>query len=68
MQKNLCQRWQWPFKVYLKDSIQQNLRWVKSSANHWVLASGHGTGQCFTFLIRSHLLFAVFLFPFTTAE
>jgi hypothetical protein len=34
-----------------KGSVQQTLRWVKSSANCWVLASDRDAGQYFAFLI-----------------
>jgi hypothetical protein len=53
-----------PKENLLKGSV---LRWVKSSASRWILASDCGAGQPFTFLIRRHLSFG-FPFPFITAQ
>jgi hypothetical protein len=47
-------------QLKFKGSFLRKLKWVKSSANHWVLASDCGSEQSFVCLICQHLLFSYF--------
>jgi hypothetical protein len=55
-------------EVSLIGSVQRKLRWVKSNANRWVLASDSDAGHFFPFLICCHFIFAFFPFPGNTAQ
>ncbi len=52
----------------LKGSVQRKLRWVKNSANRWVLAWDYGAGHYFEFLLCRHLVLKIFPFPVSTAK
>jgi hypothetical protein len=51
-----------------KSSVQQKLRWVKNSANRWVLAWGCGTRQSFISIINLCLVSNIFPFPVSKAK
>ncbi len=53
---------------YLQGSVQRKLRWVKNGVNRSVGASDCGAGHSFVMLFGSHLGFAIFPFPVSTAQ
>ncbi len=52
----------------LKSSVQRKLRWVENGVIRWVWASHGGAGHYFVDLGGLHLVYALFLFPVSTAQ
>jgi hypothetical protein len=56
------------FLKIFKGSVQRKLRWVENGVNRSVGASDCGAGHSFVVLFGSHLVFAIFPFPVSTAQ